>query len=70
LIRPFGGSIHVIHVIKLGGEPRFESKKSPLDDDEGGVGGLNHTTPCLVKPLITMFLSLESCVTFVMNPKP
>jgi hypothetical protein len=33
------------------------------------VGGLNHT-PCLVKPLVTLSLSLESCVTSVMNPKP
>jgi hypothetical protein len=41
----------------------------PIDDDEGGVGGLN-CTPCLVKPLVTMSSSFESHVTFVMNPKP
>jgi len=43
---------------------KFE--QSPIDDDEGGVGGLNHT-PHLVKPLVIMSLSLESHVTFVMN---
>jgi hypothetical protein len=41
----FSGSIHVIHVIKLSGEPRFEFEEFPLDDDESGVGGLNHITP-------------------------
>jgi hypothetical protein len=45
-----------------------KSKKSPPYDDEGGVGGLNGT-PCLVKPL-TLSLSLESCVTYMMNLKP
>ncbi len=29
-----------------------KSKESPLDDDEGGVGGLNYT-PRLMKPLVT-----------------
>jgi hypothetical protein len=46
---------------------KFE--ESPPYDDEGGVGGLNRT-PCLVKPLVIVSLFLESCVTFVMNPKP
>jgi len=43
-------------------EPIFED--SFLNDDEGGVGGLNHT-PSLVKPLVivTMFLVLKSYVT-------
>jgi hypothetical protein len=51
----FSGYIHVIHVIKLGGEPRFEYEEFPPYDDEGGVGGLNPTTPCLVKSPVTMF---------------
>jgi hypothetical protein len=73
-MRPFCGSIHLIHVpqngvvIKFGGEPKFEFQESPLGDDEGGAGGLNHT-PCVVKPLVTMSMYLESCVTFVMNLK-
>jgi hypothetical protein len=58
-----------------GGVTNFRKKfvlkyeESPIDDDEGGVGGLNYT-PCLVKPLVTMSLSFESHVTFMMNPKP
>jgi hypothetical protein len=56
-------------VTKLGEKSISESKESPLDDDEGGVGGLNCTLR-LVKPLVTISLSLESCVTFVMNLKP
>jgi hypothetical protein len=69
------GPIHVIHVpqsgvvIKLGGELGFEYEKSPPNDDEGGVGGLN-LTPCLMKSLEIMSLSFESCVTSMMNPKP
>ncbi len=46
---------------------KFE--KSLLDDNEGDVGGLNYTL-WVMKPLITMSLYFESCVTFVMNPKP
>jgi hypothetical protein len=46
---------------------KFE--ESPPNDDEGGVGGLNRTL-CLMKPLVIVSLSLESCVTFVMNLKP
>ncbi len=46
-----------------------ESKESPLDDDESGVGGLNRT-PCLVKPLVIVSLSLKSCVTSMMNTNP
>ncbi len=46
---------------------KFE--ESPLDNDEGGVGGLNRTSR-LMKPLVIMSLSLESCVTSMMNPKP
>jgi len=47
-------------------EPIFED--SFLNDDEGGVGGLNHTLS-LVKPLVivTMFLVPKSYVTFVVN---
>ncbi len=44
---------------------KFE--ESPPDDDGGGVGCLN-CTPRLVKPLITVTLSFESYVTYMMNP--
>jgi hypothetical protein len=47
----------------------LEFEESALDDDEGGLGGLNHT-PHLVKLLIVMSLSLESCVTSMMNTNP
>ncbi len=52
-------------------EKIFVSKfeESPPYDDEGGVGGLNYT-PRLVKPLVIVSLSLESCVTSMMNLKP
>jgi hypothetical protein len=56
-------------VINLGEKIISEYEKSPLDDDEGGVGGLNCTL-CLVKPLVTMSISLKSCVTSMMKPKP
>jgi hypothetical protein len=56
-------------VINLGEIFVSKSEKSPPNDYEGGVGGLNYTLH-LVKPLIIMSLSLESCVTSVMNPKP
>jgi hypothetical protein len=56
-------------VTNLGKKVVSKSKESPLDDDEGGVGGLNHT-PHMVKPLIIVSPSLESCVTSMMNPKP
>jgi hypothetical protein len=56
-------------VIKFGGELEFEYEEFPSNDDEGGVGGLN-CTPCLMKPLVIMFPSLEFCVIFVMNCKP
>jgi hypothetical protein len=46
-----------------------KSKESPPYDDEGCVGGLNRTLH-LVKPLVTLSLSFESCVTFMMNLKP
>jgi len=46
----------------------FESKKNLAYDDESGVGGLNRT-PHLMKPLVLVSLSLEFCVTFVMNLK-
>jgi hypothetical protein len=39
---------------------KFE--ESPLDGDEGGVGGLNCTSR-LMKPLVIVSLFLESCVT-------
>jgi hypothetical protein len=44
-----------------------KSEKSPMNDDESGVGGLKRT-PHLVKPLV--IVSFESCVTSMMNPKP
>ncbi len=56
-------------VVKLGVEPIFEFEEFPPYDDEGGVGGSNHT-PCLVKPLVIVSLYLESCVTYLMNLKP
>jgi hypothetical protein len=56
-------------VIKLGEISISKSEKSPPNDDEGGVGGLNRT-PHLVKPLVTVSMSFESCVTFVMNFNP
>jgi hypothetical protein len=56
-------------VINLGEIFILEFEKFPPNDDEGGVGGLNYT-PSMVKPLVIMSLSLESCVTFVTNLKP
>jgi hypothetical protein len=53
----------------LGEKSILEAEESPPDDDEGGVSSLNHTLH-LVKPLITISLSLEPYVTSVMNPKP
>jgi hypothetical protein len=47
---------------------KSKDKKSPPNDDEGDVGGLN-CTPCLVKQLIIISISLESCVTSIMNLK-
>jgi hypothetical protein len=35
-------------VTNLGDKLVFKFEKSPQDDNEGGVGGLNYT-PCLVK---------------------
>jgi hypothetical protein len=55
-------------VTNLRGILVLEFEESPLDDDEGAVGGLNRTLH-LMKPLITMSLSLESCVTSMMNLK-
>ncbi len=60
-------------VTNFRGELIFEYEDSPLDEDDGGVGGFNRT-PHLVKPLVLLKVSfiLESCVIFVMNitPKP
>jgi hypothetical protein len=60
-------------VTNLRCELLFEYEDSPLDEDDGGVGGFNHT-PHLVKPLVPFKVSLilESWVIFVMNitPKP
>ncbi len=56
-------------VTNLGEKFVLESEQSPPNDNEGGVGGLNHT-PRLMKPLVTMSMSFESCVTSVMNLKP
>jgi len=60
-------------VTNLRGELLFEYEDSPLREDDGGVGGFNHTVD-LVKPLVLFKISfiLESCVVFVMNitPKP
>ncbi len=53
----------------LGGKYVSKFEQSPPNDDEGGVGGLNHT-PHLMKPLVTMSMFFESCVICVMNPKP
>jgi hypothetical protein len=56
-------------ITTLNDELIFED--SFLDDDEGGVGGLN-CIPSLVKPLVivTMSLVLKSYVTFVVNLNP
>jgi hypothetical protein len=52
-------------VIKLGGELVFEYEEFPSNDDEGGL----NCTPCLMKPLVIMTMSLEFCVISMMNPK-
>jgi hypothetical protein len=44
-------------VIDLREKNVLEFENPPLDDDEGGVGGLN-CTPCLVKPLVMVILFL------------
>jgi hypothetical protein len=73
--RSFGGSIHILHVPQQwwGDKPwtkiYFKIFKIFLNDEEGGVGGLN-PIPHLVKPLITMPLSFEFFVISMMNPKP
>jgi hypothetical protein len=46
-------------VTNLGRKFVSKSKKSPPNDDEGGVGGLNLTL-YLVKPLVLVSLSLKS----------
>ncbi len=53
-------------ITTFGDEPI--SDDSFLDDDEGGVGGLNRT-PSLVKPLVIVTMSFvpKSYVTFVVN---
>jgi hypothetical protein len=56
-------------VTNLGENFVSKFKEFPPYDDEGGVGGLIRT-PRLVKPLITLSLSFESCVTSMMNLKP
>ncbi len=56
-------------VTNLGEKSMSKPKESPPYDDESSVGGWNRT-PYLVKPLVIVSLSFESCVTFVMNPKP
>jgi hypothetical protein len=75
---PFSGSIHFFHVTHSNGVVTnlrnklvFESKDYPLDDDEGGVGGLN-CTPHLVKPLVmvTIFPILGCCSPSMVNLKP
>jgi hypothetical protein len=55
-------------VTNLRGELLFEYEDSPLGEDDGGVGGFNHT-PHLVKPLVLFKMSfiLQFCVIFVMN---
>jgi len=55
-------------VTNFKGELLFEYKDSSLSENDGGLGGLNHT-PDLVKPLVFFKISfiLESCVIFVMN---
>jgi hypothetical protein len=56
-------------VTNLGKKIIFEFENSSSNDDEGGVGGLNYTL-CLLKPLIIVSLSFESCVTSMMNLNP
>jgi hypothetical protein len=58
-----------VGVTNLGKKSIFKFEESPPNDDEGGVGGMNHTLH-LVKPLVTMSMSLKSCVTSMMNHKP
>jgi hypothetical protein len=55
-------------VIDLGEKSILEFEDSLLDDDEGDVGGLNHT-PSLVKPLVMviLFLVLGSYSPFVVT---
>jgi len=49
----------------------YEYEDSSLDDDEGGVGGLN-CTPHLVKPLVivTIFRILGCCSPSMVNLSP
>jgi len=56
-------------VTNLGEKFILEFEESLPYDDEGGVGDLNYT-PYQVKPLVTVSLSFESHVTFMMNLKP
>jgi hypothetical protein len=56
-------------VTNLGEKSMSKSKESPLNDDEVGVGGQNRI-PYPMKPLVTVSLSFESCVTSMMNLKP
>jgi hypothetical protein len=42
-------------VTKLGENIVSKSEDSPLNDDEGNVGGLNYT-PCRVKPIMVLIL--------------
>jgi hypothetical protein len=56
-------------VTNLGEKSILEFEKSLPYDDEGGMGDLN-CTPYWVKPLVSVSLSFEFHVTFMMNVKP
>ncbi len=55
-------------VTKFKGELVFKFKESPLDVNDGNVGGQN-LTPHLINPLVPLKISfiLISCVTFVVT---
>jgi hypothetical protein len=55
-------------VITLSGELVFEYEDT-LSNDDGGVCGMNYTMHIIKPPLVilTLFLVVESCVTFVVN---
>jgi hypothetical protein len=53
-------------VKSFGNKSISKFEEFPVDDDEGCVGGLNHTFH-LVKPLVIVSLSLEFYVTSMMS---
>jgi hypothetical protein len=56
-------------VTNLKNEPISKFENFPLNDNEGGVNGLNRT-PCFVKPLMikTLFFISRSCAPSMVNP--